>query len=287
MLNSSFKSYLVVICLIFLTELNGQAQDKHCYFEVSRIATTNTHTTVTVRAYDSVKKPMVVLYYCGSKITIGLPDYFTGAAVFTDTIPKIDCKCNEIEVAISTASPPCDTRFKYTSNHCALPPPTPPPPPPPPRTPENLVVHDTIYKEVIVERKVAAMPICKTCVKWWECFEECYLNWLLGIIVGIYFMIRIRLIGNAATLKIPLFGTLVWSNFWEFLLGSAAMAVLAYCPCQSAVWGLIGLTITLLTIFFDLFRKDKKYPEWRSALLISIGFIGSMISIMLINCGWQ
>lgn len=280
MLNSSFKFYLAAVFLVFLTELQGQTQDRHCYFEVSRIATNNTQTIVTVRAHNSVKKPIVVLYYCGSKITLGLPDYFTGPAVFTDTIPKIDCKCNEIEVAISTVSPRCDTSFKYNSNHCAL------PPPPPPRDTEYVVIHDTIHQKVIVERKVEVMPVCKTCIKWWECFEECYLNWLLGLIVGIYFMIRIRLIGNAATLKIPLFGTLIWSNFWEFLFGSVAMAVLAYCPCQSAAWGLIGLTIALLTIFFDLFRKDKKYPEWRSALLISIGLIASMLSIILINCGW-
>jgi len=95
---------------------------------------------------------------------------------------------------------------------------------------------------------------------------------------------RILLIAANSKLEIPLIGTIIWSHFWEFLCGSFALAFIASCPCQSAFFGVIGIVIGATIIIYDLFRKDKKYTEWKSGLLVGGGALLAFISIIVFIC---
>jgi len=259
----------------FCSGIQGQ-----CFFDIVRIENTKNGIEVTVNVFQGCKGPKIVIKNCSSKnISLELPSDFRGPDLFTIPLNGINCDCEtQIEYEISSTSPYCSASKKLDKEYCdtyKVKEPAPPPPPVPP-----VIIRDTIT----IDKVIYKLPPCKTCYKFSECFNDCFLCCLLGFLLGLYFLIRILLIGANSKLEIPLIGTIIWSHFWEFLYGSFALAFIASCPCQSALFGIIGIIISAGLIIFDLFREEKKYTEWKSGLLIGGGALIAFISIIILNC---
>lgn len=69
--------------------------------------------------------------------------------------------------------------------------------------------------------------------------------------------------------------------YWlEMALGSAALAIIACCPKESASTMLIAILISLLVIITDYWKEKSRFPEWMSAGVVSIGVVISAILII-------
>jgi hypothetical protein len=253
-----------------------------CPFDVVHIKNNNGYVDVSLLVYSSVKYPSVTLLNCNNeKSSLPLPRSLEPGQ-YTYPIKREKCNCKDkIEYIIKARSPYCQSKKTINKNYCID-----------EIIPDTVFVEKPVYKDKVVykdkieykDRIIEKKDPCDICTAPWNCFGECFICWLLGLLVGLYLLFRILFIGEDKIWDFWIFGQVSKPNVWEAIFGSIAISVVASCPCQSAFFGVAGSLIGSTIIAWDLFRKEKKYPEWKSGLLVTIGLLLSFVSILLVAC---
>jgi len=273
------SNIIIIILMVSSFTMKGQSQSEYCLFDVVRIENTTNGIEVTVKVFQQSKAPSITILNCGdTKIKVPLPPHFVKSGLFTYKVKGAKCNCSgAIEYNLYSSSPNCTKINKLPSSYCD-------------DKVEPIIKTEYIDREVEkivykdVERIVHVLPPCHTCSNPLKCFSECFICWFFGFLVGIYLLFRVLFIAEDKNWDFWVFGSVSKPHLWEATFGAISIAIIASCPCQSALMGIVCLIVSGLIIVFSLFKKEEKYPEWKSGLLVAGGIIIALISIIGLNC---